>query len=62
MYFGKTDDPIMDWNNYCAAFLKEDEALPVCEMCGQKITGDCFYRINGDDFCEECIFKCMVFQ
>lgn len=34
--------------------------LPVCESCGEPITYEFCYKINGELICEACINECRV--
>lgn len=49
-----TDNPIADWDRYCAEQGKEMEKLPKCEYCGEQIQQDKAVYINGFWFCEDC--------
>ena len=53
MYY--TDDPVADWDRYCADQERELEKLPKCEICGEPITDEYLYDIDGDLVCEECL-------
>ena len=34
---------------------REMDKLPKCEYCGEPITNDFLYNINGDIICEDCL-------
>lgn len=53
--FMKTDDPIADYDRYCAEEEQARELLPECSECGRKIEDDCCYQINDEIICEECL-------
>ena len=55
MYY--TDDPVADFDRYDAEQEKRLAELPECDYCGEKITDDYYYNINGDVICEECLKK-----
>ena len=52
-------DYIPDYNDLHSAYENERESklkkLPKCECCGEPITDDSFYNINGTYYCEECL-------
>lgn len=50
-----TDDPIRDYDRYCAEQEREMERLPRCSECDEPITDDFCYYINGEYICEECM-------
>lgn len=51
----RTDNPLADWNIYCADEERELKKLPKCEICGERITDDYLYNIEGELMCEECL-------
>lgn len=53
--FLRTDDPIADYDRWDAEQERELERLPVCTECGERITDDFFYDINGECICERCM-------
>lgn len=53
MFF--TNDPVADYDRYCAALEREMERLPECACCGNRITDDFLFYIEGDVYCEECM-------
>lgn len=55
MSMSYTDDPVADYNRYCAKQEKEMERLPTCCECGYKITDETYYDINGECICRECM-------
>lgn len=48
-------DPVDLYNEYDARQQRELQKLPKCEYCGETITDDHYYDINGDVICEECL-------
>ena len=50
---------IPDYNDLHARYEAEQQAkldkLPKCEYCGEPITDEHLYDINGDIICEECL-------
>jgi formylmethanofuran dehydrogenase subunit E len=50
-----TDDPVADFERWDAKKQKEVEALPKCDECGEHIQEECYYDIEGNVYCEECI-------
>lgn len=50
-----TDDPIRDYDRYCAEQEKQLDRLPVCSECDCPITDDFCYYINGEYICEQCM-------
>lgn len=50
-----TDDPVRDWDRHCAQQEVELEELPVCDICLQAITGDYYYEIGREIWCEHCM-------
>lgn len=53
----RTDDPIADFDRYDAEQEKRRDELPECDYCGERITDDYYYVINGDVICEDCLKK-----
>lgn len=53
MYY--TDDPIADFERYDRDCEREMQRLPVCAECGERITDDDCYEINGEIICTECL-------
>lgn len=50
-----TDDPLADYARWETEQAKELERLPICCECGQPITDDYLYEINGECICESCM-------
>lgn len=50
-----TDDPIADYDRYCAAQARYERTLPVCGQCGHPIQDDKLYYINDVFICLECM-------
>ena len=53
--FFRTDDPIADFNRYDAEQQNYLDKLPKCDCCGEPITDEHYYDIDGTFFCEECL-------
>jgi hypothetical protein len=53
MYF--TDNPIADFLRYDSEQTEELEKYPECCICGDHITDDCYYDIDGEIYCERCM-------
>ena len=50
-----TDDPVRDAAAYDMERQKELDKLPTCDICGEPITGDFLYDIDGVLYCEDCL-------
>lgn len=50
-----TDDPVADFLRYDAEQEKQIEKLPLCVCCGNRVTDDFYYDIDGEILCEECL-------
>lgn len=54
-----TKDYVPDYNElydrYEAERQRELDKLPKCEYCGEPITDEHLYDINGDVICEACL-------
>ena len=50
-----TDDPVADYEAYDRENQAWLEKHPVCDMCGEHITDEHFFLINGEKVCEECL-------
>ena len=53
--FFRTDDPIADFNRYDEEQQNYLDKLPKCDCCGEHITDEYLYDIDGTLFCEECL-------
>lgn len=53
--FYRTDDPFADFDRWDAEQTAKLEKLPKCEECGEPIQDDCYYEINGECVCPECL-------
>lgn len=51
----RTDDPIADYNSYCAEQEKKLDKLPRCSECDNPIQDEYAYYINGEWICSRCI-------
>lgn len=50
-----TDNPARDWDRHCERQDRQAKRLPRCSYCKGHIYDDCFYEINDDFVCEECL-------
>lgn len=53
MYF--SNDPVADYDRHCAQQERKLKKFPKCDNCGEHITDEYFYNIDGTFLCEECI-------
>ena len=53
----RTDDPIADWDRYCAEQQKKLDRLPICCECDEPIQSDACYEFNGELICPECLVE-----
>ena len=51
----RCEDPVLDWDLYCADQEQELEKYPKCAQCGEPITDEYMYEIDGEYYCEECM-------
>ena len=51
----RCEDPVLDWDLYCADIEQELQKYPVCDCCGEHITDETMYDVNGVYYCEECM-------
>lgn len=51
----RTDDPIADYDRYDAECEKWLNTLPQCDICGERIQDDYYYKIGTEVVCEECL-------
>lgn len=54
MYF-RTDDPLRDFDRYDAMMAAKEAKLPQCEECGEHISDDEYFVIEGEILCEKCV-------
>lgn len=52
----RSDDPIADFNEWDAEQTAWLEQLPVCEECGEPIQQEDAVCINGNWYCDECLY------
>lgn len=50
-----TGDPLADFDRYDAEQQRELDKLPKCSYCDEPIQDDCYFEINGECVCEECL-------
>lgn len=48
-------DPVDYFNEHDAEQQAWLDRLPKCSYCGEPIQGDCYYEINDEAICEECL-------
>lgn len=47
-------DPIEDFNRHDAEETAYEKLCPVCDICGERITDDCYYKVGGIVFHLDC--------
>ena len=50
-----TDDPIADFHRHDAEQSEWLDSLPKCVDCDEPIQDDCYYNVEGEILCEECM-------
>ena len=50
-----TDDPVADFHRHDAEQEKRMAKLPLCDCCGNRVTDETYYDIEGKILCEECL-------
>lgn len=50
-----TDDPLRDFDRWDAEQQDRLKDLPVCDDCGETITSESAFYIDGSWICEDCI-------
>ena len=50
-----TDNPLADFNRHDAEQERKRQQLPICYECGNPITDEYLYEINGEYICSECL-------
>jgi formylmethanofuran dehydrogenase subunit E len=50
-----SDNPVADYDRYCAEQERQMEKLPKCDRCGQPVTDYYYYEIDGENLCEKCL-------
>lgn len=50
-----TDDPELDFLRHDAEQTEELERLPTCEDCGELITDEYLFDVDGDILCRGCM-------
>lgn len=50
----RTSNPIADFNRYDAECAKWESMTPVCDICGEHITDDYYYKIGDITFHLDC--------
>lgn len=53
--FIRSDDPVADWDSYCAEQEELLKKAPICSECDQHIPDEYAYYINGEWICCECM-------
>lgn len=57
MSFYRTDNPVRDAERYYGDQDEALEKLPKCSHCDEPIQDDHLFEINGELFCEECMWE-----
>lgn len=52
-----TDNPVADAERYYADQEREMQKLPKCSECGEPITDDFCWDIDGEIYCQDCADK-----
>ena len=50
-----TDNPIADFNRYMCEQQRQMDKLPKCYECGDPITDEWCFEMNGYFICEQCL-------
>ena len=53
MYY--SNNPVWDAERYYQNCEKRKAQLPKCSECGEPITAECAYEVNGEIICEDCM-------
>lgn len=53
--FYLTGDPLADFDRWDAEQTAKLKKLPKCAECDEPIQDDCYYEINGEPVCKECL-------
>lgn len=48
-------DPLKDFDRHDAQQQKWLDSLPKCAYCNEPIQDDCYFEINGECVCEDCL-------
>lgn len=51
---GSYKEPWEYWGDYCEEEEKYKRKLPICVKCGNRITDEYLYNIDGDLYCDDC--------
>ncbi len=49
-----SDNPVLDAERYMAEQERELEKLPLCSECGEPITDESCWDIDGELYCPDC--------
>lgn len=52
-----SDDPVRDYDRYCAKQDRELAKLPVCCECDDPIQEEFCYEFDGEYICTSCLIK-----
>ncbi len=55
--YGRTDNPIADFNRHEREKESAASKLPKCDYCDKRIDEDEYYDIEGEIVCRECLNK-----
>ena len=48
-------EPWEYWDDYCEAEAEYEALCPVCDDCGESITAEEYYEIDGRIICPDCL-------
>ena len=51
----RTDDPLRDFGRYDAEMAEREAKLPQCDSCGEPVSDDIYFEIEGEILCEKCM-------
>lgn len=50
-----SDDPIKDFSRWDYEQYIQEQSCPVCNDCGDPITGEKYWEFHGIYYCENCV-------
>lgn len=50
-----TDNPVADFDRWDEEQCRQEERLPICSECGEKIQDDFYYEFNDEVICSDCL-------
>lgn len=51
----RSDDSLRDFALWDDDQEEKLNKRPLCNYCGQRIQDDCYYELNGEIYCQDCI-------